>query len=586
MAEDEPSPVRTTGGFLPHLRLDDLLGELQSRLEAVLVARDRTHALLEAVVTIGSGLDLDALLRRFVESSVNLVDAKYGALGIIGDGVRLARFVPVGLSHEEILEIEHWPEGHGLLGLLIEQPQVLRLADIAEHPASYGFPPGHPRMNSFLGAPIRVGNEVFGNIYLTEKRGGGSFDEEDEAVIVALAAAAGVAIDNARLYEQVRRREQYLAASEEITRALLSGTDPDEVLGFVARLAREITGVPIGMIALPEPDGETLRVHIADGVDAEVIEGRRLSVKGTLIGQAYRDGEPASTSDATHDPEAVPLASARKFGPVLCVPLITEDSVRGVLEVAGARGELPFSQEIQRMLHAFAGQAAVVLALAEHRRDAERLVLLEDRDRIAKDLHDRVIQRLFATGMALTGAARIAHPGVQARLQEAVDDLDVTIQQIRTAIFGLQPFTDDPTSLQARLMKVAADAARPLGFTPSVAFSGLLDTGVDEEAGANAIAVLQESLSNAARHARARNVSVSVTVEDGDCGDNPAATGSGTLTVQVDDDGIGPGEITHRSGLRNMEERAQALGGTFELIERPAGGTSVRWQVPAGVDRY
>lgn len=584
MAVDEP-PHQQTAGFLPHLRLDDLLGELQNRLEAVMAARDRTHALLEAVVTIGSGLDLDALLHRLVEASVNLVDAKYGALGIIGEDVRLARFVPVGLSQEEILQIEHWPEGHGLLGLLIEQPQVLRLADMAEHPASYGFPPGHPRMNSFLGAPIRVGNEVFGNIYLTEKRGGGSFDEEDEAVIVALAAAAGVAIDNARLYEQVRRREQYLAASEEITRALLSGTDPDEVLGFVARLAREITGVPIGMIALPETDGESLRVHIADGVDAEVIEGQRLPIEGTLIGRSYRDGEPASTNDATHDPESVPLASARKFGPVLCVPLITEDSVRGVLEVAGSRGEPSFSQEIQRMLHAFAGQAAVALEVAEHRRDAERLLLLEDRDRIAKDLHDRVIQRLFATGMALTGAARLARPSVQARLQEAVDDLDVTIQQIRTAIFGLQPFTDDPTGLQARLMKVVADAAGPLGFTPSVAFSGLLDTGVDEETGANAVAVLQESLSNAARHARARNVSVVVTVDDGN-GDGESGNGTGMLTVQVEDDGVGPGRATHRSGLRNMAERARALGGTFEMTERPSGGTTVRWRVPTDLDRY
>jgi len=576
VAVDDPS-AKPPGGFLPHLRLDDLLGELQTRLEAVLAARDRTHALLEAVVTIGSGLDLDALLRRLVEASVNLVDARYGALGIIGDGVRLARFVPVGLSQEEILRIEHWPEGHGLLGLLIEQPQVLRLADISKHPESYGFPPGHPRMNSFLGAPIRVGDEVFGNIYLTEKRGGGAFDEEDEAVIVALAAAAGVAIDNARLYEQVRRREQYLAASEEITRTLLSGTDPEEVLGFVARLAREITGVPLGMIALPEPDGTNLRVSIADGVDAEVVQGERLPIEGTLIGRAYREGVPTTMADATSDPKSVPLVAERQFGPVLCVPLITEDSVRGVLEVAGPPAAPSFSEEIQRMLHAFAGQAAVALEVAEHRRDAERLVLLEDRDRIAKDLHDRVIQRLFATGMTLTGAARIARPEIQARLQEAVDDLDTTIQQIRTAIFGLQPFEQGTPSLQTRLMKVVVDAAGPLGFTPSVAFSGLVDTAVGEEAGANAVAVLQESLSNAARHAHARNVSVLVSV-DGENGDDA------TLTIQVEDDGVGLGDTGHRSGLRNMEERAGALGGTFKATERPAGGTAIRWQVPAGAD--
>lgn len=571
MAVDDPSSDRT-GGFLPHLRLDDLLGELQSRLDAVLSARDRTHALLEAVVTIGSGLDLDALLRRLVESAVNLVDAQYGALGIIGDGVRLARFIPVGLSQEEILRIEHWPEGHGLLGALIKQPRVLRLEDISEHPESYGFPPGHPRMNSFLGAPIRVGDEVFGNLYLTEKRGGGPFDEEDEAVLTALAAAAGVAIDNARLYEEVRRREQYLAASERITRTLLSGTDPDEVLGFVARLAREITGVSLGVIALPEDDEEYLSVYIADGADAAALQGKRLPVRDTLIGRAFHEGVPASVADATRDPRATPLIGDREYGPVLCVPLGTEDAVRGVLEVVGPRGMPPFSEEIQRMLHAYAGQAAVALELAERRRDAERLVLLEDRDRIAKDLHDLVIQRLFATGMALTGAARLARPEVRVRLQEAVDDLDATIQQIRTAIFALQPVEQDAPSLQERMMRVVMDAAGPLGFTPSVAFSGLVDTGVTDDVGEHAVAVLQESLSNAARHAQANDVAVAVTVDNG------------TLTVLVEDDGVGPGEATtHRSGLRNMKERATTLGGTSNTAERTGGGTSVRWQVPTGL---
>lgn len=568
----DSSPPSPRGAFLPHLRLDDLLGELQNRLEAVLSTRDRTHALLEAVVTIGSGLDLDALLRRLVESAVNLVDARYGALGIIGDGARLAQFVPVGLTQEEILRIEHWPEGHGLLGLLIKQPQVLRLADIASHPESYGFPPGHPRMASFLGTPIRVGDEVFGNIYLTEKRGGGPFDEEDEAVTSALAAAAGVAIDNARLYEQVRRREQYLAASEQITRTLLSGTDPDEVLGYIAHLAREITGGSLGMIALPDRDGRHLYVRIADGWDAEGFQGRRVAIEGTLIGDAFSGGEPTTTEDATLRPEAAPLTGGRDFGPVLCVPLGTTDSVRGVLEVAGRRGMMPFSDEIQRMLHAYAGQASVALELAEHRRDAERLILLEDRDRIAKDLHDRVIQRLFATGMTLTGAARIARPEISARLYEAVDDLDGTIQQIRTAIFGLQPVEQSNVSLQARMMNVVVEAAMPLGFTPSMSFSGLIDSGVTEDVGENAVAVLQESLSNVARHARAGTVWVTVSVDGG--------ASDAMLTVLVEDDGIGPGDAKRRSGLRNLAERARILDGTFAVSTRDGGGMSVRWRVP------
>jgi transcriptional regulator with GAF, ATPase, and Fis domain len=182
------------GGLLPQLRLDDLLAELQSRLEAVLGTRDRMHGLLEAVVAIGSGLELEAMLRRIVEAAVDLVDARYGALGVIGEDQRLIEFIPVGLDPEEISKIHHWPEGRGLLGLLIKEPRPLRLADIGAHLESSGFPAGHPAMRSFVGVPVQVRDRVFGNLYLTEKRGGGEFTE-DEAVLTALGAAAGVAME-------------------------------------------------------------------------------------------------------------------------------------------------------------------------------------------------------------------------------------------------------------------------------------------------------------------------------------------------------------------------------------------------------
>src|SRR5579862_9663005 len=213
--------------LLPQLRLDELLAELQARLQAVLSARDRMRGLLEAVVAISSGLDLESTLRRIVETAVRLVDATYGALGVIGDGdeggKRLAEFIPVGLTEEQIGQIDHWPQGRGLLGLLIEDPRPRRLPDIAAHPASSGFPEGHPPMRSFLGVPVRVRDEVFGNLYLTEKHGGASFDEEDESLVVALAAAAGVAIENARLYAEARRQQQWLRATAEVTSRLLSG---------------------------------------------------------------------------------------------------------------------------------------------------------------------------------------------------------------------------------------------------------------------------------------------------------------------------------------------------------------------------
>ena len=242
---------RGPGPLLPHLRLDDLLAELQSRLQAVLDTRDRTHALLEAVVAVGSQLELEMVLRQIVEAAVKLVNARYGALGVIGEGGRLAEFVPVGLTEQEIATIHHWPEGRGLLGELVRNPQPLRLHDLGADARSSGFPEGHPPMRTFLGVPVRIRDEVFGNLYLTEKRGGGDFDNEDEALVLALAAAAGVAIENARLYAEARRQQQWLQANAEVTRRLLSGDAPGEVLEMVTRQALEMSGADLVVLALP-----------------------------------------------------------------------------------------------------------------------------------------------------------------------------------------------------------------------------------------------------------------------------------------------------------------------------------------------
>ena len=251
--------------FLPQLRLDELLSELQGRLQVVLAARDQMRGLLEAVVAISSGLDLETTLRRIVETAVQLVDATYGALGVIGDGKRLAEFIPVGLTEEEIDAIDHWPEGHGLLGLLIKDPRPLRLAAIAVHAESSGFPRGHPAMKSFLGVPVRVRDEVFGNLYLTNKRGGGEFTEDDEAVLLALGAAAGVAVENARLYEAARRSQRWIQASAEITTSLLSGAEPGDVLARITNQARDLSDADIATLALPDEEAQRLTVAYADG---------------------------------------------------------------------------------------------------------------------------------------------------------------------------------------------------------------------------------------------------------------------------------------------------------------------------------
>jgi signal transduction histidine kinase len=555
--------------ILPQLQLDDLLSELQSRLEAARSTRDRVHALLEAVVSIGSELDLESVLRRITEAATTLVDARYGALGVIGEeGEHLVQFVTVGVSDEEIEAIGHWPHGHGILGLLIREPRSLRLPDLGHHPASSGFPSNHPPMRTFLGVPIRVRDEVFGNLYLTEKAGGGQFEEEDEVVVIALATAAGVAIENARLYQETRRRERWLEASAEISTALLSGTDPHEVTILVAQRAQEIAEADLATVALVDEGSRQFVVEAARGEGADHVEGLRVPLEHSVAGPVYTDGTSLRLVDGEKATREANLPTRMPIGPLLVVPLGLGSSARGVLSVVNPPGGALFSEGTQRLLEAFAGQAAVALELAERRRDAERLVLLEDRDRIAKDLHDTVIQRLFATAMGLMAAIKITQKReVAVRVQRAVDDLDDTIRQIRSSIFALQGPETDETSLRSRVHALADRAAEHLGFAPSVRLDGLLDTSVDEEIGEQLLAVVREALSNVARHAHATETSLNIDVGD-------------DVTVRVQDNGVGITEGGRRSGLRNVEARAEDLGGTCTAGRRPEGGTVLVWRVP------
>ncbi|MBE3011201.1 GAF domain-containing protein [Microbispora sp. NEAU-D428] len=567
MTENEPRSL------IPSMRLDDLLAELQSRLEAVLATRDRVHALLEAVVSIGSDLDLEVVLRRIVETATTLVDATYGAMGVIGEENTLIQFVPVGLSEEEIAGIEHWPHGLGLLGLLIKEPQTLRLSDISRHPESYGFPPGHPPMGSFLGVPVRVRDEVFGNLYLTEKRGGGNFDEDDEAIVVALATAAGVAIENARLYEESRRRETWLQASSDITTRLLSGGEPQEVLTLIARRAREMADADAVAILLPRKGGDTLQVALEDGEPGTRPAGGDLPIEGSLSGRAFLSGEPLMLDDPSGgDAHLAGTGDHLEAGPVAAVPLGAAGAVRGVLALVKRSGRMPFSQSELRTLHAFAGQAAVALELAETRRDAERLGLLEDRDRIAKDLHDVVIQRLFAVAMTLMSAVRLVErPEASSRLQSAIDELDTTIRQIRSTIFALQtPREDASPSLRAQVVDLVEGARGHLGFMPGLSLEGRLDNDVPAEVAEHLLAVLREALSNLVRHAKATRADVAV------------HAGDGRLTLVVEDNGVGIPAEGRRSGLRNLGDRAERLGGALTLASPDAGGARLEWSVPLG----
>lgn len=558
---------------MPRMRLDELLEELQARINAARGTRDRVHSLLEAVVSVGRELDLSQVLRRIVEAAALLVDAQYGALGVIGpDGRTLSQFLTVGLTDEEIARIGPLPAGHGILGELIRKPEPLRLGELSSHEASYGFPAHHPPMRTFLGVPIRVRDEVFGNLYLTDKRGGQDFDAEDESVIATLSVAAGVAIDNARLYEASQRQQRWLQANAEITHNLLSGSPRLRVLELIARRAREITGAALADVTVPVPGTQDLVVELALGAGGERRRGLVVPAAGTLSGAAYEAGAPVTTTGLADDERYA--AGPRRFdgmGPAVAVPLGTEaHDTRGVLLLARRQGEPVFTEGELQPLLAFAGQAALALELAQRRTDAEQLALLEDRDRIARDLHDLAIQRLFATGMTLQSAARLVrHEGAAERVTRAVEDLDETIKIIRSTIFGLRARDEDTgPSLRARAARAVGEAADTLGFPPRLSMEGLLDTDVPPEVAEHVMAALTETLSNAARHAHATRVEVSLQATPDE------------VVLTVTDNGRGIPEGGRRSGLRNLEERARAVGGTLRTGRPDGGGARLVWRAP------
>ncbi|MFI6495205.1 GAF domain-containing protein [Streptomyces sp. NPDC050564] len=563
---------------LPKLRLDELLGELQVRIAAVRGTRDRLHSLLEAVLSVGRELDLPQVLRSIAEAAVVLVDAEYGALGVIGGDRRLSEFLTVGIDDEQRARIGDLPSGHGLLGELIRHPVPLRLSELSEHPESSGFPAHHPPMHSFLGVPIRVRDKVFGNLYLTEKRSDKEFDAEDESVLSTLAVAAGVAIENARLYEETRLRERWQRASGQVTSMLLTGAPSSEVLELIVEEARTIASADMGMIAERLPGDEALRPVLAVGLAAEQRSGLVLPARDGFVAAALSSAEPVVSADIEHDSrtgEHEPQWAG--LGSVVAVPLGTSGKVRGVLLLGRVPGGTQFGDADTGPLLGFADQAALALELAERRRDAEQITLLQDRDRIARDLHDLAIQRLFAAGMTLQSAQRfMEHPEGMERLARTVDDLDDTIKIIRSTIFGLRTHGGsgrESNGLRGRVSEVVTASAASFGFPPALRIEGLVETDVPEHIVDHAVAVLGEALSNAARHSGAQAVDVRLQCAGGE------------LTLTVIDDGCGvPGDV-RRSGLKNLEERAVTLGGTLTLGERPeGGGTRLVWRVPVSSD--
>ncbi|MGZ8802802.1 MAG: sensor histidine kinase [Mycobacterium sp.] len=562
IADPGAHPVRDT---LSQLRLRELLGEVQDRVEQIVEGRDRLDGLVEAMLVVTSGLELDETLRTIVHTAIELVDAQYGALGVHGHDHELVEFIYEGIDERMRAKIGHLPEGRGVLGMLIDDPKPIRLDHISKHASSVGFPPNHPPMRTFLGVPVRIRDEVFGNLYLTEKADGLPFSEDDEVLVQALAAAAGIAIENARLYQQSKIRQSWIEATRDIGTALLAGTDPATVFRLVADEARVLSGAERTFVAVPldpeVPVSETTELVVtATAGDCPAIEAHTIPVEGTEIGEAFVQRTPGRFDgiDLTGDGE--------KAGPALVLPLRTTDTVVGVLVALRSAGAEPFSEEQLTIMAAFADQAALAWQLASTQRQMRELSILTDRDRIARDLHDHVIQRLFAVGLALQGTIpRARSPEVQQRLMGCVDDLQEVIQDIRTAIFDLHGSSSGVTRLRQRLDEAIAQFANA-ELRTSVQYVGPLSV-VHAGLADHAEAVVREAVSNAVRHGKASTLTVNVAVGD-------------ELSIEISDNGRGlPDEITG-SGITNLRRRAEDVGGTFSITNSPTGGTVLKWCAP------
>nr|WP_157109576.1 GAF domain-containing sensor histidine kinase [Rhodococcus sp. WMMA185] len=562
---DEPPLL----GRLSELRLRELLAEVRDRIEQIVDAREHVDGLLEAMLSVTSGLDLDSTLRTIVHAAIELTDARYGALGVLGPGEGLSQFVYEGIDEKTREQIGDLPRGRGVLGFLITNPKPLRLSDISQHPASVGFPAHHPPMTTFLGVPVQIRDEVFGNLYLTEKADGSQFTEDDEVILRALAAAAGIAIENARMFEESRTRQSWLEATREITTELLAGSDMAEVLQVIADDVLSLAGADSAILAVPDdPDTPSddvteLVVAASSGAVSGRYIGLRIPLQRSTCGEAFRERTPLRVPELAF--EAASDAETR--GPAMVLPLRAAQSVTGVLLALRNADSAPFTDEQLAVMSGFADQAAIALQLADSQRRMHELEVLSDRDRIARDLHDHVIQRLFAVGLSLLSTLqRAKSPDIKARLGQSVDDLHDIVRDIRTAIFDLHGGSDGTTRFRQRLQEIITEITADSGLRTTVHTSGPLSV-VDSTLAEHAEAVLCEALSNVVHHAAAETVTISISVYD-------------DLVIEVSDDGVGFSEDVATSGLENMATRAREVNGRFTIDTTLGGGTTLRWSAP------
>ncbi|MEQ1735079.1 MAG: GAF domain-containing protein [Rhodoglobus sp.] len=545
----------------PRSDLDDTLARLVRDAQQVLETQGRLRSLLKATRVVAGELELAEVLQRIIEAAVELVGARYGAIGVIAPDGTLEQFIHVGMPSDTVSRIGHLPEGHGLLGALIDEQEPIRLDRLADDPRSVGFPAGHPPMESFLGVPVRVGDEVYGNLYLSESSAG-AFSAEDQELLVALAATAGGAIDHARLFDETRRRQRWAAALADATAALLSEEvrEPREV---VAERVLAVADADL-VCVVGGATGNRRSVDVARGPLAGDLEGWVFDPSASAAGRAEESAQPVR-ADADG-----PFATGSEtiIGPTMAVPLETTDGQVGVLVISRSPGRPRFGDADLGAAVEFVGQVSVALRLAAGRVDRERLATLEDRSRIARDLHDHVIQRLFGAGLSLQALARsVPDEASRTKLTEQVDALDAAITEIRTAIFAMTSARDArQPSLRHRVIDLVGQMSDLFSEAPRVTFSGAVDLMVTAELADDISAVIREGLSNVARHASAHEVSVAVSLA------------GGVVSVEILDDGVGIDKAIGRSsGTINLARRAVAWKGAFVVAPRQPRGTRLGW---------
>lgn len=526
---------------------------------------------MEAGLTLASELSLPIVLQRIVDLAVQVTDARYGALGVLGDGRELVEFITSGISAAERRAIGPLPRGRGVLGLLMDEPAPVRLTNIADHPRSVGFPAHHPPMHSFLGAPVKAMGKVYGNIYLAEKRGADEFSAEDEESLVILATQAGVAIANASLYEEARLRESWLDALRSITNDILAGTEELALLENIAEHARKLAGADASTIISVTPKADELVVAAAAGSHARDLRGLAMPSRTSISGEVMRTGETLVLDDMGADPRAhQPMVQLGRHGPALFVPLRVRGGSSGTLQVANLKGRPNFDRRTVRLIETFADQASVAIEYARAQTELRRLGLMEERERIAKELHDGIIQSLFAVGMGLQATAlRAGSQETTERVEVAVTELDRVIRDLRNYIFGLRPGILADRQLDEALRSLGQDVSGRAGLPVDVE----VDTEVAARLSSRSHEIVQltrEALSNVSRHAQAKRATVRL------------ARNGARATLSIQDDGIGfdPSSDSTGHGLRNMRGRAGALGGELKVTSSGGKGTTLRVTFP------